>query len=193
MSVRREEDWNLGAPVRGLSKFKDGSVVGAKSCIRVVVELVSWNVNRREVWDWLKSDGRFDVALLQEAPRPPAGALLNCVPGATDDWSTRRWKSELRTCVAQLTDRVVLQPRLLRDAHDGDFAALGVSRGTLAVADVRRGDEFLFTAVSAYAAWESPPGRDDFIYADASAHRLLSDISGLITGSRRERVLVAAT
>jgi endonuclease/exonuclease/phosphatase family metal-dependent hydrolase len=36
-----------------------------------------------------------------------------------------------------------------------------------------------------------PPGRDDIIYADASARRLLSDISGLVTGRRGERLLVA--
>ena len=59
------------------------------------------------------------------------------------------------------------------------------------MADVHRGDDFLFTVASAYAAWESPPDRDDFIYADGSAHRLLSDLSGLITGSPRERLIVA--
>jgi exonuclease III len=157
-----------------------------------VVALVSWNVNRGQVWDALTFDGAFDIALLQEAPRPPVGAVPFCVPAPTADWSTTHWNSELRTCVALLSDRVRLEPRALRDTHDDDFAALGVSRrGTLTVADVRRGDEFLFTVASAYAAWESPPGRNDIIYADGSAHRLLSDISGLVTGRKNEKVVLA--
>lgn len=157
-----------------------------------MVELVSWNVNRRQVWDGLTAIEDLDVALLQEAPRPPAGTFLDCVPDPAGDWSTTHWRSELRTCIALLSDRVALVPRMLRDAHGDDFAALGVSRkGSLAVADVRRGEDFLFTVASAYAAWESPPSRDDIIYADASAHRLLSDISGLVTGRRGEKLILA--
>ena len=157
-----------------------------------MIELVSWNVNRRSVWDALMADAHCDLALLQEAPRPPSGVLADCVPPPTGDWSTTHWKSELRTCVALFSERVTLVPRALRDPREDNFSALGVSRrGTLAVADVQREEEFLFTVVLAYAAWESPPGRDDLIYADGSAHRLLSDLSGLVTGSRRERVIVA--
>lgn len=168
------------------------SAVGAMGYVRAMVELVSWNVNRRHVWDELTSADHIDIALLQEAPRPPAGTFRGCVPDALGDWSTTHWRSELRTCIALLSDRVALVPRMLRDAHGDDFAALGVSRkGSLTVADVRRGEDFLFTVASAYAAWESPPGRDNIIYADASAHRLLSDISGLVTGRRAERLLLA--
>jgi hypothetical protein len=169
------------------------SVVGEEGYVRAMVELVSWNVNRRQVWDELTSADDVDIALLQEAPRPPTGTFLNCVPDIAGDWSTTHWKTELRTCITQLSDRVALVPRMLRDAGDDDSAALGVSRkGSLAVADVRRsGEDFLFTVASAYAAWESPPGRNDIIYADASAHRLLSDISGLVTGRRGEKLLVA--
>lgn len=157
-----------------------------------MVELVSWNVNRRHVWDDLGCLERFDIGLFQEVPRPPAGAFLECVPDPSGDWSTAHWRSELRTCITRLSERVALVPRRLRDTHDVDFAALGVSRaGSLAVADVRRGEDFLFTIASAYAAWESPPGRDGFIYADASAHRLLSDIAGLVTGHRQEKLVIA--
>jgi hypothetical protein len=81
----------------------------------------------------------------------------------------------------------------LRPAHDeSDYSALGVSRlGTLTAAKVLREDQELFTIVSAYGAWESPPDGSDLIYADASSHRLLSDLSALVTGRRGERVLVA--
>ena len=157
-----------------------------------MVELVSWNVNRRQVWDELASAQDADVALLQEAPRPQVRTFLDCVPDVSGDWSTTHWRSELRTCIALLSDRVALAPRALRPSEGDDFAALGVSRpGSLAIADVRRGGDFLFTVASAYAAWESPPGRDGIIYADASAHRLLSDISGLVTGGGAEKLIVA--
>ena len=156
-----------------------------------MIDLVSWKVNRQSLWGEL-SDTGVDVALLQETPRPPVSTFVDCVPEVSGDWSTTHWRSELRTCVALLSTRVRLTARPLRDPQSSDFTALGVSRrGTLAAAEICRGEDVLFTAVSAYAAWESPPGRDQFIYADASAHRLLSDLSGLVTGSNRERVVVA--
>lgn len=157
-----------------------------------MIEMVSWNVNRRQLWDELRTLEGLDIALLQEAPRPPIGVTFGCVPGTGKEWSTTHWRSELRTCIGALSENVVLTPRALRNADEGDFAALGVSRkGSLTVADVHRGDDFLFTVASAYAAWESPPSMDTFIYADASAHRLLSDIAGLVTGSQSERLIVS--
>lgn len=100
--------------------------------------------------------------------------------------------TETNTSSPRWPQRPAIVPRRLRDARDEDFTALGVSRaGSLAVADVRQGEDSLFTVASAYAAWESPHGRDGFIYADASAHRLLSDISGLVTGHRKEKLIIA--
>lgn len=103
------------------------------------------------------------------------------------------WRCEVRTCIARFADRVELAEVALRPAHaETDYSALGVSRpGTLTVADVLRDGRKLFTVVSAYGAWESPPDGSDLIYADASCHRLLSDLSALVTGRRGERVLVA--
>jgi exonuclease III len=50
-----------------------------------------------------------------------------------------------------------------------------------------------FTVVSAYAAWERPVPYVDggWIYADSSAHRVVSDLSALISTQREHRVLVA--
>ena len=60
------------------------------------------------------------------------------------------------------------------------------------IADVRRKDELLFTVASAYAAWEQPPSLSDkYIYADASAHRLLSNLAAILTGRRGEQIVVA--
>ena len=157
-----------------------------------MLELVSWNVNRLSVWDDLVADPQLDFALLQESPRPPAGLLAGCVPATDADWTTAHWPSELRTCIAQVSDRYRMVPRRLRDLHQSDLSALGVSRrGTLTVVDIYRDDRYVVTLASAYAAWERPPGREGFIYADASAHRLLSDLAPLLTGRRDERLIVA--
>ena len=43
----------------------------------------------------------------------------------------------------------------------------------------------LFRVASVYAAWESPTADHRVIYADASAHRLLSDLAPLVTGRPR--------
>jgi hypothetical protein len=160
--------------------------------LRAVVELVSWNVNRHDVWNDLGADTELDFALLQECPRPPAGQLEACVPPADGDWTTTHWPSELRTCIAQLSNRYRLVPHGLRDLHNDNLTGLGVSRrGTLSVADIYRGEDRLVTVAAAYAAWERSPDRTGFIYADASAHRLLSDLTPLLTGRRDERLVVA--
>jgi exonuclease III len=61
--------------------------------------------------------------------------------------------------------------------------------GTITVADVVVDHDVKFTAVSVYAPWERPPSKDD-IFADASVHRLLSDLAAL-TWPRWHRVVVA--
>jgi exonuclease III len=158
-----------------------------------MIELVSWNMNRRAFWDELASETSVDVALLQEAPRPPESPHLWAThPAGDDEWRTEGWQFECRTCVVQLSDRVTLRPRSLREPADGDTAALGASRsGSLTVADVIRNGEYLCTVASGYANWESSADRDDLIFADASAHRLLSDLSSLVTGRKGERLLLA--
>ncbi len=71
-------------------------------------------------------------------------------------------------------------------------ALLVSRRGTLAVADVVVDGERI-TLVSMYAVWErSPTGhRPSNIYADASAHRLLSDLSGIVNDAGSHRVIAA--
>ena len=60
--------------------------------------------------------------------------------------------------------------------------------GSITVADVTVDGAFAITAVSVYAAWEMTPSRRG--YADASAHRILSDLS-ILMGNRRHRLVVA--
>ena len=59
--------------------------------------------------------------------------------------------------------------------------------GSVTAADVHIDDRSAFTAVSIYAPWEMAANRG---YADASAHRILSDLSALV-GSADHRLVVA--
>jgi len=79
----------------------------------------------------------------------------------------------------------------LADAQSGE---LGVSRpGTLAAATVTPSSGEPFIAISVYAAWERPHSltMSDWIYADASVHRLISDLSVFIGRQSGHNILVA--
>jgi len=78
-----------------------------------------------------------------------------------------------------------------RCAQSGE---LGVSRpGTLAAATVTPSSGEPFIAISVYAAWERPHSltMSDWIYADASVHRLISDLSVFIGKQSGHNILVA--
>jgi hypothetical protein len=73
---------------------------------------------------------------------------------------------------------------------DPDWQVLHVSRpGTITAAHVAVEGTIQFTAVSVYAAWERPFGRGRPIWADASPHRLLSDLSPLIWDGKHPLVV----
>jgi hypothetical protein len=62
---------------------------------------------------------------------------------------------------------------------------------TLTAADVLLDGERICTVVSWYATWEHPPGADELLGADASAHRLLSGVAALVNSSRGHRLVIA--
>lgn len=166
-----------------------------------MIRLMSWNLKHLDLWDRIASED-VDVALLQEVPHPPGhpeGLHDRCVgcppeilPGAGETWATSGWeKRPWRTAIARVSDAVRLVPVATGDMG-GDSQSLVVSRsGTLTAADVMANDEKLFTAVSVYAPWERPLGRDEPCWADGSAHRILSDLAPLLWDQRRHPVVVA--
>ncbi len=160
-----------------------------------MLKIVAWNIARRpESWRYLL-DTDADIALLQEAAAPPADVArrLEVDPGP---WKTagaglsRPW----RAAVVKLTDRVEvrwLEPKPVADALPAELA---VSRpGTLAAAIVIPVGSDPFIVASVYAPWEKPHGLtgSGWIYADGSAHRVVSDLSALIGQQTGHRVLVA--
>jgi endonuclease/exonuclease/phosphatase family metal-dependent hydrolase len=155
------------------------------------LSIVSWNIARKQAaWRAMSSDRSLDVALVQEGVPPEAGLVNVCVPAVAATWQTVGGKRTFCAAVAQLSDRVTLHPvehTGLPDAADG---VLAVSRpGSLAVADVEWAGERI-TVVSMYAAWEPARG-GKLIYADGSAHRLISDLSFLLDSQRGHKVIVA--
>ena len=159
----------------------------------MVVRLLSWNVNGLRPWDTLASSG-MDVALLQETPVPPPEWPRPVVPNPAHGWGTAGWRPgrwSRRTAVVQVSDRVQVAPRPLSEVGDLDAVAIPVSRpGTLAVADVHAGGQ-VTTVASMYGGWDRSADPRRVIYADAAAHRLLSDLSAIVTGPCGHRLIAA--
>lgn len=155
-----------------------------------MLRILSWNVNGRDVWDRLVAS-EVDIALLQEAPAPPSGWPHPVAPNPETEWRTAGWRIARRTAVIGVSGAATMVPRPLTSLDDREPGAVVVSRrGTLAVADIDVGGETI-TLVSMYAAWDAPVAGDRPIYADAAAHRLLSDLSGLVTGKGTHRIIAA--
>ncbi len=96
-----------------------------------------------------------------------------------------------RTAVVCASASVVVVPRPMTSIAERAKGALVVShQGTLAVADVAVGAETI-TLISMYAAWETVVTGRSSIYADAAAHRLLSDLSGIVTSRGGHRIIAA--
>ena len=169
--------------------------------------VVCWNMKRRKKpWRRLVEMGA-DVALLQEtthivppdvADRVDVGPLVE--QGAWDpreskkDFSKRRWPK-----IAKLSNRVEVEwfkpvtpigPRSEDTIRISDIQTIAAARVTPTVGEPP------FIVVSMYAAWRAPhpsTERDSDWNVDASAHRILSDLSAFVANADREphRILAA--
>ncbi len=161
-----------------------------------MLKIISWNMGHRaELWRTLTDSGA-DIALLQEACEPPSDVASQI---KVDDlpWRTpgvgkaRFW----RTAVAGFKPSVAINRLTPCPISEISPDAFAVSRpGTLAVGRIEDPDTGeKYTLISMYALWERPHSstRSEWIYADASAHRLISDISALVGQERGHRILAA--
>ena len=168
-----------------------------------MIKVVSWNIGKREKpWRELVQmarDGDADLALVQEAGCPP-GDLVDLVEYDDGVFGNRhlydRWP-----LVVKLSDRITVVPyRQVQPISNLGSDAMGVSDiGIIAAAKVVPHDreEEAFVAVSMYARWlrSHPSTKSSWRvgYSDASAHRIISDLSTFI-GHRdpaRHRILAA--
>ena len=166
-----------------------------------MIGVVCWNIaKRREPWRDLAEmaqQDEADVALLQEAGRPP-GELAHLLR-YEDEVFRNRQSYDRWPLVVQLSDRVDVE--WFRQVPPGDGLGerdIVVSDiGTIAAARVvpRGRRESSFVAVSMYARWTNPhPSTGSrWLISDVSAHRILSDLSAFIGHSdpAKHRILAA--
>lgn len=102
--------------------------------------------------------------------------------------------SRWRTAVVKLSDQVDVEwikPVPIDQAGWGQFA---VSRpGTLSAAQVRHKDELPIILLSMYGFWEKSHELtgSNWLYADASVHRVISDLSTFIGTQRNHRIIAS--
>jgi hypothetical protein len=160
------------------------------------MKILSWNIARRdEAWRVL-AGGDADIALLQEATPPPPDVhdrfAVDPAPWRTEGTGRRR---QWRTAIARMSQRVAIDWIESAPLVDALPHQLGISRlGTLTAARVASEDlGETVTVISMYGLWEHAHelavGR--WIYADASVHRLISDLSGLVGRRDRHRIIAA--
>lgn len=137
-----------------------------------------------------------DIALLQEAAEPPQDlpidiSLVNPAPWLTAGGGVnRRW----RTAIVRLSPRFSVDWIEVKPIAEALHDELPVSRlGTLTAAIVSAPNIEPVIVASIYAPWERSHKStgSDWIYADASVHRLISDLSSLIGRQSGHRLVVA--
>ena len=166
------------------------------------MKIISWNMaHKKKPWECLLGMD-IDLALLQEAIEPPPDVMKRIEADPAIEVNPGPWetmmvggKPKWRTAIVKLSDRIGVEwitAKPLAEAKDRDD--LVVSRpGTLAAAVVTppSGDPVL--VVSMYAQWARTHSLASVncIFADGSAHHLVSDVSALVANRTGHRILAA--
>ena len=177
------------------------------------IKVISWNIARRqEPWRKL-AQMDADVALLQEAAPPPDEVADKVDIGPRDAWDSHSWNSDWWRgrwpalydrwpMVVRLSDRVDVEwfkqvGPVWRYPEEGEIAVSGIGTITAAKITPRDGSMEPFFAVSMYGQWvgSHPTVKTSWSigYADASVHRIISDLSAFIghENPRTHRILAA--
>ncbi|MDE2898360.1 MAG: endonuclease/exonuclease/phosphatase family protein [Chloroflexota bacterium] len=178
------------------------------------IKVVSWNIATMDKpWrELVEMDA--DVALLQEARRPPAEVAEHLDIGPQESWDSHSWNSDWWRgrrrgralfdrwpMVVRLSDRVEIEwfKQVGPTAWPGENEIAVSGIGTVAAAHITPKDSSIepFFAISMYGRW-IPPHRSvetelQIGYADASVHRIISDLSAFIgfANRRTHRILAA--
>ena len=175
-----------------------------------MTKVVSWNINaQHEPWrELVQMDA--DVALLQEACEPPKDVADKVCIGPREHWDSHHWNScwwrgrfknlfDRWAMVVKLSNKVEVewfkQISPISAAATDEFPVSGI--GTVAAARIIPPDSPPFIVVSMYARWiePHPSAKRAFKvgFADGSAHRIISDLSGFIgsADASTHRILAA--
>ncbi len=162
-----------------------------------MIRVVSWNIAKRlEPWRELVAMDA-DVALVQEAWAPPSDVADSVEVGPKESYDSHHWNSdwwkgrwpylaERWPMVVKLSDNVEVewfkQVAPISMVAEDEIAVTGI--GTITAARVTPKDSSIerFIVVSMYGKWLSPHPSvgSSWIYGDASAHRIISDLSAFI-------------
>ena len=175
-----------------------------------MIRVVNWNIAKKHAaWREL-AQMDTDVALVQEAGQPPEDVANSVDIGPQESYDSHHWNSDWWKgrwpalydrwpMVVKLSDNVDVewfkQISPVWGANEDEIEVSGV--GILAAARVTPRDNSIepFIAVSMYGRWfgPHPSVRSRWIYADASAHRIISDLSAFIGhyDTRRHRIIAA--
>ena len=158
------------------------------------MKIISWNMaHKQKPWRCLLGMD-IDLALLQEACRPP-GDIAERLEIDPALWSAPERDSRVKwpTAIAVISNRVAVEWLTAKPIGQAALGELAVSSpGTLTAARVipRSGEPFV--AVSIYAELEDPlSGEGTWIYSDASTHRLVSDLAVFVGRQRGHRIVAA--
>ena len=159
------------------------------------MKIITWNIaGMIKPWQMLP-EADADLALLQEAREPPQEVAcqleLDGAPwSAVGQDAVRRW----RTAIVRLSNDINVEWIDAKPLDCAGYNELGVSRlGTLAAAHVKAPGIEPLVVVSVYSLWTSPHAStsSSWIVSDASAHRLVSDLSAFIGRQQGHRLIVA--
>ncbi len=155
------------------------------------MKIISWNINRKaEAWYSILDSGA-DVVLLQEATEPPPEVSkildIDPAPWRTSGYQQRPWRAAVAVLSKELGCSWI-PSSAPNTSEKGDFE---VSRlGTVAAVEISPSGQEPIILISMYAVWETLRARSD-IYADASVHRIISDLSTFIGGAKTTRIVAA--
>lgn len=120
--------------------------------------------------------------------------MRETVPTVDQRWTTAGGNRHCCAAIARLTDRVSMRPIQTRPLADAGQNDLGVSLpGTLVACELTHESGERMTVASIHGAWTPPvPWKNGgWISADASVHRLVSDLSALVASQRGHTIIVA--
>ena len=157
--------------------------------------LLSWNMKQKASNWQAVLESKVDAALLQEAKAPPDELKSKFIADREGEWTETGLPWRAAVAGLAVSEKIEFMPIQTQTIGGNDPCALMVSRpGSIAVGlmRIRETAEEIFI-VSMYAHWVKPilQTKPNWIFADASAHRLISDLSGLI-GSQKGHKIIAA-
>ena len=161
-----------------------------------MTKILCWNMQHKQAsWRFLRDQrGGADIALLQEVSSPPED-VAEALEVDPEPFHDLRGHRIYRTAIAKLSDRIQvewLKPVPIAEAQPGDFIASHPDCVSAAIITPSNGKPF--TVVSLCAAYEKPhhsTGIKSRNILDASAHRVISDLSLLIGRQRSHRIIAA--